>query len=185
MHPGLWLLLGVAALALYRESDHVKQTVHQAQMTALITRIAVKHGVPVPVALAFAWLESRFNPTAEGDLQWAFKRPDKYRELVLNAARFKDNPWRTDADRWHSYGLFQLLAPYHSLADEDPRKLLDPEVNAERGIKTIANLLKKHDGDPVRARLAFAGALNLGPDTQLALTKRLHDALERFQEGVA
>lgn len=182
MHPGILFLLGLAALSLYRSSQPVKMTVQQAQMRALITRVAQQHGVPVPIALAFAWLESRFDPTAEGDKQWAFKRPDKYRSLVLDSARFANNPWRTEAARWHSYGLFQLLAPYHTKPDEDPRALLDPETNAQRGIATIANLLEQHDGDPIAARLAFAGALKLGPETQAMLGKRLREALDRFQE---
>lgn len=162
----------------------MKESVQQLQMKALITRIARAWGVPVQVALAFAWLESRFDPRADGDEQWAQKRPEKYRELVLDAPRFADNPWRTDAARWHSYGLFQLLAPYHTLPTEDPWALYDPEINAERAMKTLANLLARHDGDPIKARLDFAGASKLGPETQAMLSKRMRDALVRF-EGTA
>lgn len=186
MHPLLLLMMGLAAYSLYRGSDAMKLSLEQSQMEALVRRTSRALGVPEEISLAFAWLESRLNPRAEGDLQWAFKRPDKYRALVLDAPRFRDNEFRTDAQRWHSYGLFQLLAPYHIQPYEDPRILLDPRINAERGIKTIANLLEKHDGDPIRARLAFAGALNLGPETQALLTKRVREAIDRWaQQGVA
>lgn len=184
-----WALLAMATLAglAWTETpmQRGKATEHEsADMRALITRIAREHGVPAQVALAFAWLESRFNPRAEGDLQWPFKRPDKYRELVLEAPRFAHNDFRGDPTRWHSYGLFQLLAPYHVTGAEDPRILLDPEVNATRAMRTLRALLKKHEGDAARARLDFAGASKLSASTQATLRARLRAALERF-EGIA
>lgn len=162
----------------------VLKTERQKKARALVTRIALELGVPVNVALAFASLESNLNPDAEGDLQWVELHPDRYQALVLDSARFADNPWRTDRSRWHSYGLFQLLAPHHALPMEDPRALLDAETNARRGLAYIKNLLKKNNGDVDKARLAFAGASKLSGATQDMLVARLHRAMAQF-EGVA
>lgn len=156
------------------------KTEKQRKARELVTRIALELGVPVNVALSFAALESNLNPDAEGDLQWAALHPDRYETLVLNSARFADNPWRTDRARWHSYGLFQLLAPHHALPNEDPRALLDPELNARRGLAYIKALLKKTSGDVDKARLAYAGASKLSPATQDMLIARLHRALSEF-----
>lgn len=182
MHFGV-LVLGAVAFALWRES--VIESAATKGMRDLITRVARQQGVPVRVALAFAWIESKLQPQLEGDKRWPFKKPQKYRELVLDAPRFKDNPWRTDASRWHSYGLFQLLAPYHTLPTEDPRALLNPQVNAERGIAQIKRLLAKHNGNVQAARLAYIGC---GPDGEQCsdvdeanALRKLEQALERFQ----
>lgn len=181
MNLGL-VVLGAVALSLWRES--VSQSEATKGMRDLIARVAREKGVPVNVALAFAWIESRLRPNAEGDRQWAFKRAAKYRELVLDAPRFAQNPWRTDAARWHSYGLFGLLAAYHTLDNEDPRRLLDPQVNAERGIAEIARLLRKH-GTPSAARLAFVGCGPKGdgcePEYTAKVLRNLEQALERFR----
>ena len=158
--------------------EQVKLSYSQQEMKALITKIAKQLGVPVNVALAFAWLESRFNPNAEGDLQWAVKSPEIYQEIVLNSEKFKNNPWRNDKLRWHSYGLFQLLAPYIIQANEDPKILLDPTINATRGIQKLKNLLTKHNGDAYKARIDFAGAGNLADSYKNMLTSKLNEALK-------
>lgn len=149
---------------------------------------ADRHGVARPVALAFAWVESRFNPSLQGDLNWHLKDGGAlYRRLVRDAPRFSMNPARTQPELWHSYGLFQLLAPYHLEPREHPHVLLDARVNARRGIATIAKLLSRTSGDPRRARMAYVGG---GMDGQLLsveqrqlVVARLDVALDRFREG--
>lgn len=176
------LILGTVAFGLWQQqTEQMEQSAATQGIRDLITRIARAQGVPVDVALAFAWLESRFDPRREGDRQWAFKRASKYRELVLDAPKFAANPWRTDAGRWHSYGLYQLLAPYHTLADEDPRKLLDPQINAERGIAEIRRLYQRyHDANAVR--LAYVGC---GPDGRGCPSDKVADVLGKLQRARA
>lgn len=149
---------------------------------------ADRHGVPRTVALAFAWVESRFDPTLQGDLDWHLKQNGAlYRRLVRDAPRFAFNPARLIPEVWHSYGLFQLLAPYHTEPREHPHALLDPRTNTQRGMKAIATLLQRAKKDPRRARLAYVGG---GLDGQLLSVEqkqlvidRLDVALDRFREG--
>lgn len=122
------------------------------RMRQLIRAEALRQGVPVDVALATARVESNFDSSAPGDLNWH-----------KNAARFEANvpassPYRNQPELWHSYGLFQLLAPYHVKGDEDPRILFDPQVNAERGIAFLRRLLLAHHGDLNKVRLYYTGA---------------------------
>lgn len=107
---------------------------------------------------------------------WATNRPEIYQKIVLDSEKFKNNAFRNDKNRWHSYGLFQLLAPYVSLANEDPRLLLDPTINATRGIQKLKNLLAKYNGDVYKARIDFAGAGNLSDSYQTMLSEKLNDA---------
>ena len=46
-----------------------------------------------------AWAdgESGLNPDVVGDVEWANLNPDKYRRFVLDAAAYKDNPWRGES----------------------------------------------------------------------------------------
>lgn len=147
------------------------------RMIALIRRIARELGVPAAVALAFAEVESRFNPRAEGDLQWAAKRPELYARLVRDHPAFADNPARLEPAAWHSYGLYQLLAPYHAQATEHPRVLLDPELNARRGIGYLRRLLRQTNNDVAAARLAYIGC---GPDGSRCSDQVTTEALQRF-----
>jgi hypothetical protein len=154
----------------------------------IIRSAAERHGIPPQIALAFAWLESKHDPRLEGDLGWADRSGgDLYKRRVRDVPMFKSNPARDDREAWHSYGLFQLLAPYHTLAHEHPRVLLDPEINADRGCKAIARLLVKTDGDVLSARYAYTGAGYSGQlvseDHRTLIATRLRDALERFKEG--
>lgn len=155
-------------------------TRQQKAMHEIIVAEAVKQGVSARVALAFAWLESQFDPTAEGDKDWASKRPQLYNELVLNNVSFKSNPYRTDPNRWHSYGLFQLLAPYFVTGEQDPASLLDPRRNAFLGVRKIKSLMTAYQGDVAKTRLAFAGALELGPGVQKPILAKLTHALSLF-----
>ena len=162
------------------------------EIIAIILRAAERHHVPANIALAFAWCESKFMPTAEGDLDWATRDGGRrYQRSVLNAPRLKFNPGRDDADCWHSYGLFQLLACFHVGDIEHPSMLLDPHRNADAACRFIRGLLNRTDGDPERARLLYVGLPFEGPSTakeRARVLGNLRDALERFsryapQEG--
>lgn len=174
---------GVALLALLATQKRApvlnkQQTVNRD----LIVRLAHDLGVPPRVPVTFAWLESRFDPKADGDMQWAEKRPEMYRKLVVDNPALKDNPWRLKSEAWHSYGLFQLLAPYFIKGTENPAILYDPVKNATLGITKIKNLLKVHKGDVNKVRLAFAGALDMSPAVQKPILVHLGDAYSRFRD---
>jgi len=133
-----------------------------SEILPLLRAAALAHDVALPVVLAFADVESRFNPDAEGDAQWPFKVAHgqsltNWQRHVRDNPHFRDNPWREDPARWISYGLFQLLSPFHARANEDPRALLDPTTNADRGASFIATLLRRANGDAEAARLGYVG----------------------------
>lgn len=152
---------------------------------AIILQAAEKHRVPADVALAFAWCESKFVPSAEGDLNWSTRDHGKrYERNVLKAVRLKSNPGRDDPECWHSYGLFQLLACYHVADLEHPSALLDPERNADIGVRFIGGLLKRTGGDAEAARLLYVGLPLHGESTATERAKvlgNLRAALERFK----
>jgi soluble lytic murein transglycosylase-like protein len=157
-----------------------------APMRAVITAAARRHGVPDQIALAFAWLESRFNPNAEGDLKWAeWDQGARYKRYVLDNPKLATNPARDDPSAWHSYGLFQLLAPHFVQPNEHPRALLNPTVNADRGCRYLATALRKSGGDPVVARLYYAGAAKLAEDKQRPVIAAITRALRLFPGDVA
>lgn len=146
-------------------------------MQALVRRVASSLGVSVAAALAFAEVESDFNPRLEGDLEWPNLKPELYRKLVLDHAAMAQNPARTDKSAWHSYGLFQLLAPYHVRPTEHPRILLDPQTNAVRGITQLRQLLRRAGGDVAGARLAYVGC---GVDGSQCSVQKQEQVLARF-----
>lgn len=140
------------------------------RMRQIIRAEAIRQGVPVEVALATARLESNFDSSAAGDLNWH-----------KNAARFANvpasSPYRNQPELWHSYGLFQLLAPYHVRGDEDPRVLFDPQVNAERGIGFLRRLLLAHHGDLNKVRLYYTGAHRADEATKTKVLAKWANAL--------
>ena len=148
----------------------------------IIIAEAKRQGVPVRVALTFAWLESKFNEKAAGDLDWAKNKPDKYKEFVLDNPNLRAHPLRNKKEVWHSYGLFQLLAPHVIKGTEDQASLYDARKNAQIGVGKLKALLKTHDGDVNKVRLAFAGALKLGMPVQKDIITRLGDAYAQFKE---
>lgn len=155
---------------------HDARDMTREQIMARIIDTARACNVPPHVALATAWLESRFEPQAEGDLRWH-----------ENQARFDavvppDSPFRAQPELWHSYGLFQLLAPYHVRRDEDPRILLKPALNIERGVAFLGRLLKRAGGDVDRVRLLYTGAVGASPELRAVILERWHEALARFSE---
>lgn len=152
-----------------------------AAVVQIMREAADRHAVPRRVALAFAWVESKHNPDCEGDLAWHQRDGgERYRRLVLQNPRFRNNPARLVPEAWHSYGLFQLLACYHVRFDEHPRVLLDAELNAERACVYLARLLEATHGDPLRARLLYVGGSRLPSEKQTPIFERLHAALQRF-----
>lgn len=154
-----------------------------APMRLAIENAAKKHNVPLKYALAFAWLESRFNPRAKGDLKWhQWDDGARYKKFVLNNPTFANNPFRNTPEVWHSYGLFQLLAPHFLLGHENPAILFYPEINADRGVKKIANSLKTAKGDIGEARVIYAGASKLSQATKDELKRRLTEALALFKD---
>lgn len=160
----------------------------QQQMIDLIKSECERLGVPPQVALAFASIESGFKPAAEGDMLWHERNGGaKYRALVLENPHFEQNPWRAFPELWHSYGLFQLLAPYACGPLEDPRSLLDPVRNTRAGVAKIAGLLRTTHGDPYAARLAYVGCgadgSRCSTETVQAIRGRLADELLKW-EGV-
>lgn len=149
----------------------------------LIRREAALAGVPLQVALAFARVESNFNPLAEGDLDWPKKKPAAYRVLVTEGR--PSNPYARDASRWHSYGLFQLHAAHHVKGDEDPRVLLDPRINTARAMAALAKLLHKAGGDPIEARYLYVGCgeggANCAASYRAQVRAKIERALTEFQ----
>lgn len=149
---------------------------------------ADRAGVPRQIALAFAWVESKFEPTLQGDLKWHEKQQGAlYKRFVLGNMQLVANPARDIPAVWHSYGLYQLLAPFHVLPSEHPRALLDPRVNAERGIAYIAKLLAKAHNNVHSARFAYVGGgydgRLLGEEQRKLVTTRIDLAMTRFQDG--
>jgi hypothetical protein len=156
------------------------------RIVQLIREEAERQGVPAHVALAFADIESGLQPDAVGDLDWSTRRNGElYRKHVLRSERLQDNPARHDPSAWHSYGLFQLLAPYHVGPLEHPSVLLDPRTNAERGVRFLGQLLSRARGDVYAARLAYVGCGLDGSRCAAAdverIRARLHAALERWR----
>lgn len=181
MIPTLAILAGagilLAAMSQNREKPLEQPNDHdpdRARMEALIRRVARAQGVPEPVALATAWIESRMDPNAEGDLQWHTN--DKRFEAVVP----RDSPHRWQRSLWHSYGLFQLLAPYHVRGAETPLVLLDPEINAQRGVAFLARLMRRHAGDLDAVRLAYTGQLGSGSVNAQRTLQKWHAALARY-----
>lgn len=162
-----------------------KPVVDENAIRVIISQAAERHDVPRQVAFAFAWVESRMQPDAEGDLKWHEKRDGTLYERHVRAnPKFQFNPWRDTPERWHSYGLFQLLACYHTLAHEDPRALLVPSTNADRALREISRLLRVTRGDVQAARLAYTGAGYQGTNVTAAVKAQtllnLENALRRF-----
>lgn len=156
-------------------------------VVAIIRAAADRHCISRRVALAFAWVESRHDPSAEGDLLWHERQGGElYRRNVLESSRLHDNPYRLQPELWHSYGLFALLACWHVHGREHPRLLLDPEINAERGCAQIARHLVRTQGDPLTARFAFIGAGYSGqliPYARRVVVRRnLQEAMSRFAQ---
>lgn len=148
-------------------------------MRGLIISTAKRLGVNPRYALAYAWLESKFNPFADGDKDWAkWDNGARYQKNVLDNPKFAKNPARNKPELWHSYGLFQLLAPYYVGETEDPSILYSPTINAERGIKRMAASIKKANGSIMQARIEYAGAANLPASTQNKLKTALAGALK-------
>lgn len=143
----------------------------RSDIRALITLESKRVGLEPAIALATARAESNFKADAEGDLGW-HKRPDRFDRVVP-----RDNPYRNQRELWHSYGVFQLLAPYHVMDGEHPRVLLDPQVNVKRGVAFLRRLSLRHNGDPDAIRLAYTGASRLSPDVQRPILAKWHRAL--------
>lgn len=140
------------------------QVVREAQaigdnaIVALIADEARAQGVDPRVALAFADAESALRPNAQGDLDWAYRSNGAlYQQHVLGNPALARNPYRGDPSLWHSYGLFQLLAPYHVHELEHPAVLLDARVNAQRGVRAIRTALERSAGELYQARRRYAG----------------------------
>lgn len=127
-------------------------------IVALIAAEASAQGVDPRVALAFADAESGLRPEAQGDLDWPYRNGGElYQKHVLGNPALLRNPYRGDPSVWHSYGLFQLLAPYHVLELEHPAVLLDPRINAQRGVRAIRSALERSGGELYQARRRYAG----------------------------
>jgi soluble lytic murein transglycosylase-like protein len=154
----------------------------RARMISLVRMEAARQGVPEAIALAFAEVESDFDANAHGDMLWAEKKPQLYQKLVLENPQFDDNPARTDPSAWHSYGLFQLLAPHHTRPGEHPSALSDPTLNARRGIAFIKALLRKHGDDLAETRLAYAGALGASAVEQERVLARFSKIYQRWSD---
>jgi hypothetical protein len=128
-----------------------------AAMAALIAEEAHAQGVDPRVALAFADAESGLRPEAQGDLDWPYRDGGElYQKHVLGNPALLRNPYRGDPSVWHSYGLFQLLAPYHVLELEHPAVLLDPRTNARRGVRAVRTALERSGGELYQARRRYA-----------------------------
>jgi soluble lytic murein transglycosylase-like protein len=190
--------LGLAGWLIYEltrssSSDDDKKepdmpSTNREEAIALIRAKARAAGVPEHIALAFADVESNFNPRAEGDRKWHERKDGElYRKNVRDNPRLKENPARLDPPAWHSYGLFQLLAPYFVEPAEHPRVLLDPEVNATRAMKVLKRLHEAYAGDTDKMRIHYAaGSLHVSDEVRNQVLSRFQPALEKWKaaEGV-
>jgi hypothetical protein len=128
------------------------------ELLSLIAGEARSWGLHPALAAAFADRESQLDPNAEGDPGWPNKNNgDNYRRYVLQNQKFANNPWRTQPELWHSYGLFQLLAPFHLEGNEHPYTLLDPVINTQRGVRVVKHMLDQSNGDLYEARRRYVG----------------------------
>jgi hypothetical protein len=190
MSPLAWGVLGLLILSESERREKMTTTKPANRYVQdLIRAEAVRLDVPAAFALAVADIESGFDPNAKGDLNWSQRNGGAlYRVHVLENARLRNNPARSDPSAWHSYGVFQLLAPYHVRPTEDPRALYDVPTNVSRGVRFLKGLLEAAHGNQEAARLAYIGC---GFDGALCdhatVTKareRLRAALQRWGEGV-
>lgn len=153
------------------------------EVVALVERVAHSYGVDPRVALAFAWLESGLKPNAIGDREWSTRNAGaNYRKHVLNNPDLANNPARNDPSAWTAYGLFQLLSPYYVQPNQHPRELLDPELNARKGVAKIRALLRRYNGDLLTVRRAYVGCPpeRCGPTTLARVDTRWAKAAERY-----
>jgi len=168
--------------AMKQKNDRPPPKAPTAEVLQFIVSAARRHNVPVTYALAFADIESGMDSRCEGDLDWPTRKGGElYRKHVLNAKALAQNPARLEPAAWHSYGLYQLLAPYHVKAKEHPRELLDARVNADRGVAFIGRLLKQNGGDVVAARLAYVGC---GADGSRCSTEHVEKVKARLQSAL-
>jgi hypothetical protein len=152
------------------------------EIRSLIEREAYAQGVPPSVAMAFAELESGFNPRAFGDRDWPARHQKQWREVQV---RLRDNPAINDPTAWGSYGLFGLLAAHHVGSHEHPHALWDPRVNTARGVGAIKRAMQRANGDIRAARLLYVGC---GLDGSFCsesyaarVVARIQDAARRWQ----
>lgn len=138
-------------------------------LRAILDRAAQLAGVDARILYALAEVESGFNPLAEGDRDWP-NRSDHYKRFVLENKSLSTNPARNDPSAWHSYGLFQLLAPYHVTAKQHPKELLDPKLNAAKAALFVRRILGQTNGDLWAMRKRYIGAAAID-DTRLAPQK--------------
>ena len=125
-----------------------------SEIRGLIEREAAAQGVPPQVALAFAELESGFNPRAFGDRDWASRRTKQWNDV---RRCMPNNPAIDDPSAWGSYGLFGLLAAYHVQRTEHPQVLWDAALNTRRGVAAVKHALARASGDVRSARLLYVG----------------------------
>ncbi len=178
----LVLAIGLGAYAFTRahssKEDGIQETPPENAIRAIVRREAIRQGVDPILALTWVQLESNFNPRAAGDLKWHLNR-ERFEKVVP-----KGNPYRSQPHLWHSYGLFQLLSPYHVRPGEHPHVLYDPVVNAARGVAFLKRKLQQAGGDPRRARLLYTGAWRASQAHQDHVLGRLDRALTK-QRGLA
>lgn len=178
-------MLGVLLMSTRKREPLPKVGARRAEMIALVRAEALRQGVDPVLALATAETESNFNPEVPGDVQWPYKRGGElYQKHVLENPAFDSNPARLEAKAWHSYGLFQLLAPYHLQPTEHPDVLWDPKLNAERGIAYLKALWRKHK-DVWKVRLAYAGALQASEAEKQRVLGRFTENYEAWRKREA
>lgn len=145
---------------------------------ALIRSEANEAGIDPRQALLWADLESGLHSSAVGDSDWPFREGGgTWRRFVVDNAKYEGNPFTRYQSIWVSYGLFQLLSPFWLWRVdpmEDPRILLDAELNARLGTSVLMKqLLSRHEGDLYLARLS-AGC---GAPERCSLEKRRQSAI--------
>jgi hypothetical protein len=146
------------------------------EIRMLIEREANAQGVPPSIALAFAELESGFNPRAFGDRDWPARHPKQWQEV---RDRMPDNPAINYPTVWGSYGLFGLLAAHHVGSHEHPHGLWNPTVNTQRGVGALKHALKRASGDVRAARLLYVGC---GLDGSLCSPTYVARVIARLQK---
>lgn len=161
----------ILALMMAAKTPDKKREALRNLMRVMVRVEAREQGVPALLALATARVESHFDHDAIGDRNWHLNR-SRFDRVVSRESPYYDQP-----ELWRSYGVFQLLAPYHVEPGEDPRVLLDPPTNIARGVRRLKDLLSRCNGDWDAVRLAYKGIARDNPNAPRVL-RRFHHAID-------
>jgi len=97
--------------------DFYTKFTNDRDISSIIIKHALDNNIPINVAFAQAWEESRFNPKAVSD-------------------------YNSDGSR--DWGLFQLNDGWHSYTE---KQLFDANFNSRKGMQHLAEMIDRNDGN--------------------------------------